>query len=80
MLGVVKTPLWTDHPEKMSFLDASRDDHWVTPAEIAKNMLRMVVEPEMVGGTMLELSSSKKTRGSTATMWIPEVYEWSKQD
>lgn len=96
MPGAVKTPLWTDHPEKMSFLDASRDDYWVSPAEVAENMLRMVVEPEMVGGTMLEVSSSKKTRivplfgnegpprpstqGSTATNGIPEVYEWLKQE
>lgn len=53
--GVVKTPLWTDHPEKLKWVDESVDD-WVTPEEVAERMLDLLVKEEYVGGTVLEVA------------------------
>lgn len=39
--GVVKTPLWTDNPEKLRAVGAS--DGWITSQEVAEVMLRCVV-------------------------------------
>lgn len=52
--GVVRTPLWEEHPEKMKFLDHERDG-WVTPDEVAVAMLRLAEEEGLVGGTILEV-------------------------
>lgn len=68
--GVVKTPLWTDHPEKLKMVrqDGSDRDEWVTPEETAEVMLRLVKDNEttskisgggdkvtITGGTCLEV-------------------------
>lgn len=68
--GVVKTPLWTDHPEKLKMVrqGGSDADEWVTPEETAEVMLRLVKDNEMTtnisgggepvaiqGGTCLEV-------------------------
>lgn len=52
--GIVRTPLWLEHPEKMVYLDTEQDG-WVTPDEVAVAMLRMVEADELVGGTILEV-------------------------
>ncbi|KAJ4308005.1 hypothetical protein N0V84_012355 [Fusarium piperis] len=52
--GVVRTPLWTEHPEKLEFVDETRDG-WVTPQEVAEAMFSCVESPEHVGGTILEV-------------------------
>ncbi|ROW16007.1 hypothetical protein VPNG_02603 [Cytospora leucostoma] len=52
--GIVRTPLWTDHPEKLVYVDPN-DDGWVTPDECAVAMLRLVEEGGLVGGTVLEV-------------------------
>ncbi|OLN82438.1 15-hydroxyprostaglandin dehydrogenase [NAD(+)] protein-like protein [Colletotrichum chlorophyti] len=52
--GVVCTPLWTEHPEKLVNLDEDQDG-WVTPQEVAEAMLRCVVDDALVGGTILEV-------------------------
>jgi NAD(P)-dependent dehydrogenase (short-subunit alcohol dehydrogenase family) len=52
--GVVKTPLWTEHPEKLKTFDEEKDT-WVTPEEVAEQMIRLMEDPEMVGGTILEV-------------------------
>lgn len=52
--GVVRTPLWVEHPEKMKYLDPGQDG-WVTPDEVAEAMLRCVEEEGLVGGTILEV-------------------------
>jgi hypothetical protein len=52
--GVVRTPLWLDHPEKMRMLDESKDA-WVTPEEVADAMIELVENKEYVGGTILEV-------------------------
>ena len=56
--GVIKTPLWTEHPEKMTFLDLSKD-MWATPEEVAEAMLRCLQEPDLGGGTILEVGANQ---------------------
>lgn len=58
--GVIKTPLWTEHPEKMTFLDLAKDE-WATPEEVAEAMVRCLEEPELGGGVILEVGA-KQTR------------------
>jgi NAD(P)-dependent dehydrogenase (short-subunit alcohol dehydrogenase family) len=71
--GVIKTPLWTDHPEKLKLVDDTRDV-WVTPEEVAEVMLALVQQDEVSeiigdrsgrgplykvsGGTILECSKT----------------------
>jgi NAD(P)-dependent dehydrogenase (short-subunit alcohol dehydrogenase family) len=71
--GVIKTPLWTDHPEKMKMVDDSTDV-WVTPEEVAEVMLALVQQEQVSeiigdrsghgpqfkveGGTILEVSKT----------------------
>lgn len=52
--GIVKTPLFLDHPEKLKMLDQEKDT-WVLPEEVAEGMLRCVEDPELPGGTILEI-------------------------
>ncbi|KAJ4356747.1 uncharacterized protein N0V89_004783 [Didymosphaeria variabile] len=56
--GVIKTPLWTEHPEKLSFLD-EQQDAWATPEEVAVAMLRCVEEEGLGGGTVLEVGAGQ---------------------
>lgn len=92
--GIVKTPLWLDHPEKMPMLDQRRDI-WITPVEVAEAMVKLLEDPEMVGGTMLEVGS-EHTRvvplfgnmgpngsghsTSRAKHGSAEVFQWLQQD
>ena len=39
--GVVRTPLWTENPDKLSMVNEERDA-WVTPREVAEAMLALV--------------------------------------
>ncbi|KAI5920382.1 short-chain dehydrogenase [Camillea tinctor] len=55
--GVVRTPLWTEHPEKMINLDAEQDG-WVTPEEVADAMLRCVEDAGVPGGSVLEVGKN----------------------
>lgn len=52
--GIIKTPLWTDHPEKLKFLDETQD-LWATPEEVAEAMLLLAESEDMKGGTILEV-------------------------
>lgn len=56
--GVIKTPLWTEHPEKMKLLD-EKQDVWVTPEEVAEQMLRCMQDPEIHAGYVLEVLKGK---------------------
>ncbi|KAK4934665.1 hypothetical protein LTR10_024129 [Elasticomyces elasticus] len=47
--GVVKTPLWTDHPEKLKIVKEEKDV-WVTPEEVAEVMLACVKDDEIPAG------------------------------
>lgn len=51
MPGVVKTPLWLEHPEKLKIVKESGDeaDKWVTPEEVAQVMLACVKDNELNG-------------------------------
>lgn len=51
--GVVKTPLWTEHPEKMAF--RSEEDDWITPEECAQSMLDLAENEKYVGGSIMEI-------------------------
>ncbi|KAF2791748.1 NAD(P)-binding protein [Melanomma pulvis-pyrius CBS 109.77] len=92
--GVIKTPLWTEHPEKMTFLDKERDE-WATPEEVAEAMVRCLEEPEVGGGTILEVGKGQTRRvgmlndpgpsgpGHTVsklTSNYAEVYGWLEGD
>lgn len=46
MPGVVKTPLWTDNPEKLQIVKEGKDV-WVTPEEVAQVMLACVKDIEI---------------------------------
>lgn len=70
--GVIKTPLWTDHPEKLKMVNDA--DAWVTPEEVAEVMLALVQQDKVSeiigerngqgrqfavkGGTILEVSKT----------------------
>lgn len=56
--GVIKTPLWTEHAEKLKMVDESQDI-WVEPEEVAEAMLRCVTDEEVVGGYVMEVLKSK---------------------
>lgn len=56
--GLIKTPLWTEHPEKLQFLDQDADE-WAEPEEVAEAMLRCLVEGELPGGTVLEVGKGQ---------------------
>lgn len=52
--GVIKTPLWTDHPEKLKMIDETVDE-WVTPEEVAEQMLRCAEDEEIGAGVVWEV-------------------------
>jgi NAD(P)-dependent dehydrogenase (short-subunit alcohol dehydrogenase family) len=52
--GLIKTPLWTDHPEKLSFFDETKDE-WATPEEVAEAMVRCLEEAELGGKFSLSI-------------------------
>jgi len=56
--GVVRTPLWLDHAEKLRLLN-EEVDMWITPEEIAEQMLRLLEDQELVGGTILEVGKGQ---------------------
>ncbi|ORY04191.1 hypothetical protein BCR34DRAFT_491762 [Clohesyomyces aquaticus] len=90
--GVIRTPLWTEHPEKLGFVDEGRDE-WVEPEEVAEAMVRCLVDEtgEVGGGTVLEVGKGQtrrveermdpgpKGRGHTVANLkegYAEVYQW----
>ncbi|KAE8419263.1 transmembrane amino acid transporter protein-domain-containing protein [Aspergillus pseudocaelatus] len=74
--GVIKTPLWTDHPEKLKIVDTANDE-WVTPEEVAQVMLALIQQDQVSeiigdrtgqgpqfpvsGGTVLEVSKTVRS-------------------
>ena len=54
--GIVRTPLWTEHPEKLVVVDQTRDA-WVTPQEVADAMVKCVEDESVPGGTILEVGA-----------------------
>lgn len=66
MPGVVKTPLWTDHPEKLKLVKQEGEDadQWVTPEEVAQVMLACVKDERI--GESIRGASSSGTNGTAA--------------
>jgi NAD(P)-dependent dehydrogenase (short-subunit alcohol dehydrogenase family) len=56
--GVVRTPLWTEHPEKLINLDTEQDG-WVTPDECAQAMLSCAEDDKIKGGSILEIGKNQ---------------------
>lgn len=52
----VRTPLWTDHPEKMAQFGYSLENS-VTPETVAARMIDLVTSAEYVGGSCLEVAA-----------------------
>jgi NAD(P)-dependent dehydrogenase (short-subunit alcohol dehydrogenase family) len=55
--GVIRTPLWTENPEKTHLVDEARDA-WVEPREVAEAMLALCEDPQYPGGTVLEVGKA----------------------
>ena len=55
--GMVRTPLWTDNPDKMKAI--SDDDVILEPEELAMAMLMLVESDDYPGGTVLEVLKNK---------------------
>ncbi|KAJ5745353.1 hypothetical protein N7520_010535 [Penicillium odoratum] len=70
--GVIKTPLWTDHPEKMKMV-ADSSDAWVTPEEVAEVMLAMVEQDQVS-----EIIGDRSSRGTQYTVKGGTIIEVSK--
>ncbi|KAK5108129.1 hypothetical protein LTR62_008783 [Meristemomyces frigidus] len=90
--GVIRTPLWLEHPEKMQMIADS--DIWVEPEEVAVAMLRCCEDEEVVGGYVMEVSKGKtrwvgwrddpgpRGEGNSASNsqnTIDEVFGWLEQ-
>lgn len=56
--GVIKTPLWTDNPDKMKMIDSVKDV-WVEPEEVAAVMLDLIENDKYIGGTILEIGKDQ---------------------
>ena len=59
--GVIKTPLWTEHPEKLKYFDSTQDQ-WATPEEVAEAMLACVQDDDLPGGTVLEVGLGSRRK------------------
>ncbi|KAK2811429.1 hypothetical protein FQN50_002052 [Emmonsiellopsis sp. PD_5] len=71
--GFIKTPLWTEHPDKLRIIDESKDV-WVTPEEVAEVMLALI-ERDQVNGAML---GESKAAGETIPIKGGTILEVSK--
>lgn len=56
--GVIKTPLWTEHPEKLKWVD-QENDAWVEPEEVAEGMLRCLEDETVGGGYVMEITKGQ---------------------
>lgn len=63
--GLVRTPFFYDHPEKAQLVNFE-EDPFITPDEVAQNLLRLCVEDALPGGTILEIAAGNKTRSVMA--------------
>ena len=52
--GIIKTPLWTDHPEKMKTVDEDHDV-WITPEEVAEQMVACAEDDKIGAGVIWEI-------------------------
>lgn len=59
--GIVRTPLWSENPEKLANVDQGRDA-WVTPLEVAEAMLQCVEDDARGPGVILEVGAAGAVR------------------
>ncbi|GLA42908.1 hypothetical protein AnigIFM63309_011643 [Aspergillus niger] len=59
--GIIRTPLWTEHPEKLLQLDQEKDG-WATADEVAVAMLRCLDDEDLEGGAILEVGKNSTRR------------------
>jgi len=55
--GIIKTPLWTEHAEKMQMVTEAQV--WVEPEEVAEVMLRCVTDEAIGGGYVMEVLKNR---------------------
>ncbi|KAJ5108569.1 hypothetical protein N7456_005244 [Penicillium angulare] len=70
--GVIKTPLWTDHPEKLKMVDQSADA-WVTPEEVGEVMLALVQQDQVS-----EIIGDRSGKGKQFPVQGGKIFEVSK--
>lgn len=89
--GIVKTPLFTEHPEKLKMID-QENDVWVTPDEVAEAMLVSLEDANIPSGSIVEVGSEYTrvvqpfndpgpmgrpgVRTGHGSGKVDEVYEW----
>jgi len=91
--GLIKTPLWTDHPEKLQYIGAG--DVWITAEETAERVLECVVSDEVGPGVVWEVLKGRARKvqerndvgpvgdGSVASDYgkgLQEVFGWLQAD
>lgn len=59
--GLVKTPLWTDNPDKLEYVDENVNE-WAMAEEVADVMLDCLQSAEKVGGTIWEVGKNQLRR------------------
>ncbi|KAF2202330.1 NAD(P)-binding protein [Delitschia confertaspora ATCC 74209] len=59
--GIIKTPLWTEHPEKLKLFDDGKDE-WASPEEVAEAMVRLLEKGQLEGRTILEVGAGVTRR------------------
>lgn len=69
--GIIQTPLWTEHPEKLKMVNVS--DTWVTPDEVAEVMLALVQQDKLS-----EIIGDKDGKGKQFDVSGGSAYEVSK--
>lgn len=59
--GLVRSPMIIEDPTKSRMVDFDNDPY-ITPAEVAQNLLRLCVDDDIPGGTMWEVGAHGNTR------------------
>jgi NAD(P)-dependent dehydrogenase (short-subunit alcohol dehydrogenase family) len=59
--GIVRTPLWTEHPEKLMLLDQETDG-LATAEEVAMALLRCLEDEDLKGGSVMEVGKDTTRR------------------
>ncbi|KAH0845711.1 NAD-dependent 15-hydroxyprostaglandin dehydrogenase [Fonsecaea pedrosoi] len=53
--GIIRTPLYSDHPEAGKFVDPEKD-FMLSPDEVARGMMAVCLDPKYPPGTILEVA------------------------
>lgn len=59
--GIIRTPLYSDHPEAGRFIDQEKD-FMLEPEEVARGMLAVCLDPKYPPGTILEVADTDNWR------------------